>query len=91
MQAGHGLALVRRRAAGKVTGMEQGDRRRELRHRLRGAFHNLQMTVHVLKTINDPEEQREWLDHVAEAAEECDAAAGAMAELPDPGERPAGT
>ena len=66
--------------------MQDGDRRRELRHRLRGAFHNLQLAVHVLKTIRDPAEMPEWLGHVAEAADECDQAAEAMAELAEPGE-----
>ena len=66
--------------------MEHADRRRELRHRLRGAFHNLQLAVHVLKTVSDPAEMSDWLGHIEDAADECDLAAEAMAELADPEE-----
>jgi hypothetical protein len=60
--------------------MEDGDRRREVRHNLRGAYHTLRLCVMVLETEADPGESLKWLGHVEQAADDCGRYASAMDE-----------
>jgi hypothetical protein len=63
--------------------MEEADRRREVRHNLRGAYHTLRLCIMVLETEADPGESLTWLGHVEQAAEDCVRYAAEMGEMPD--------
>ena len=63
--------------------MEDGDRRRELRHNLRGAYHTLRLCIMVLETEADRGEYLTWLGHVEQAADDCVRYAAEMDTLPD--------
>jgi hypothetical protein len=63
--------------------MDDGDRRREIRHHLRGAYHNLCMCTMVLEGEADPAEVKRWLRFIEQAADDCIRHAAAMGDLPD--------
>jgi hypothetical protein len=63
--------------------MQDGDRRREIRHNLRGAYHTLRLCIMVLDGESDREESLTWLGHIEQAADDCVRYVAAMDELPD--------
>jgi hypothetical protein len=54
---------------------------RRLRHELRGAYHHLLLCMDALAVETVRSERLLWLDHIARAADRCEAAAGEIEAL----------
>ena len=63
--------------------MDEGERRRQIRHHLRGAYHNLCMCMMVLEDEADPAEAQRWLGFIEQAADDCGRHAAEMIDLPE--------